>query len=69
MAKATTAARDASNLLAAMKRLAVSEETAIHRRLAALRDEVAAVSRREREAQEEYRRVKEELAVLRAVAA
>jgi pre-mRNA-splicing factor CDC5/CEF1 len=39
----------------------VAERDAIPHRLEKLRDEVALVSRREREAQEEYRRVKGEL--------
>lgn len=46
--------------------LAKSEEVAIARRLAALRDEVAYISRREREAQELYRANREELAGLEA---
>lgn len=41
--------------------LSVSEDAAIDRRLGALRDEVAFVSRREREAQENYRLAKTEL--------
>jgi pre-mRNA-splicing factor CDC5/CEF1 len=39
----------------------VAEDAAVVRRLERLREEVGVVSRREREAQEEYRRVKEEL--------
>ncbi|ETN41912.1 uncharacterized protein HMPREF1541_03851 [Cyphellophora europaea CBS 101466] len=39
--------------------LRIGEEAALTRRLEGLREEVAAVSRREREAQEEYRKVKE----------
>lgn len=39
--------------------LRIGEEAALTRRLEGLREEVAAVSRREREGQEEYRRVKE----------
>jgi len=45
----------------------VSEEVTIARRLEALREEVGFVSRREREAQEEYRRLKDELDGLAAV--
>lgn len=41
--------------------LAISEDVAINRRLEALRGEVSYVSRREREAQEEYRKAKLEL--------
>jgi pre-mRNA-splicing factor CDC5/CEF1 len=41
--------------------LQISEDGALARRLERLRDEVHLVSRREREAQEEYRSVKEEL--------
>lgn len=44
----------------------MSEDVAIARRLEALREEVGGVSRREREAQEEYRRAREELEGLRA---
>lgn len=44
----------------------VAEDAAIARRLERLREEVGVVSRREREAQEEYRRVKEELESLPA---
>ncbi|KOS18385.1 Pre-mRNA-splicing factor cef-1 [Escovopsis weberi] len=51
--------------LSAFKTLAISEDVAIQRRLGALRDEVHFVSRREREAQEEYRRATEELESLR----
>lgn len=51
----------ANNALGAFKTLAISEEAAVQRRLAALRDEVGFVSRREREAQELYRRNREEL--------
>ncbi|PKS09237.1 hypothetical protein jhhlp_003851 [Lomentospora prolificans] len=57
----------AENALGAFKTLAVSEEVAISRRLEALREEVGFVSRREREAQEEYRRLKDELDGLLAV--
>ncbi|CEJ84427.1 Putative Pre-mRNA-splicing factor cef-1 [[Torrubiella] hemipterigena] len=52
--------------LSGFKMLAISEESAIERRLGALREEVAYVSRREREAQENYRRAKEELEALTA---
>ncbi|KAE9971611.1 hypothetical protein EG328_005483 [Venturia inaequalis] len=44
----------------------VGEEAAASRRLEALRDEVAFISRREREAQEEYRRTQQELSDLPA---
>jgi pre-mRNA-splicing factor CDC5/CEF1 len=42
----------------------VAEDAAVVKRLERLRDEVGVVSRRERETQEEYRRVKEELDAL-----
>ena len=42
----------------------VGEEAAVGRRLEGLRDEVAAVSRREREAQEAYRAQRDELDAL-----
>lgn len=52
--------------LSGFQMLAISEESAIERRLGALREEVAYVSRREREAQENYRRAKDELEALTA---
>ncbi|KAL9945822.1 hypothetical protein ACHAQF_004162 [Verticillium nonalfalfae] len=55
----------ANNALNGFKTLAISEEVAISRRLEALREEVGFVSRREREAQEMYRRTKDELDTLR----
>ncbi|KAG8166507.1 hypothetical protein KVR01_002196 [Diaporthe batatas] len=56
----------ATNALHAFEILASSEEVAVSNRLAALRDEVSFVSRRERVAQEAYRRNQEELSALRA---
>ncbi|KAH8758462.1 pre-mRNA splicing factor component-domain-containing protein [Diaporthe sp. PMI_573] len=56
----------ATNALHAFEIMASSEEVAVKNRLAALRDEVSFVSRREREAQEVYRRNQEELSALRA---
>ncbi|KAK8240385.1 pre-mRNA splicing factor component-domain-containing protein [Phyllosticta capitalensis] len=50
--------------LDSLRTLQISEEAAIPRRLESLRDEVAFVSRREREAQELYRKSKEELDML-----
>ncbi|KAL7937894.1 pre-mRNA splicing factor component domain-containing protein [Trichoderma chlorosporum] len=52
--------------LSGFKTLAISEDVAINRRLESLRDEVNFISRREREAQEEYSKAKEELEALRA---
>jgi len=52
----------ASNALSVFKTLAISEEVTIGRRLDALREEVTFISRREREAQEEYQKLKDELA-------
>jgi pre-mRNA-splicing factor CDC5/CEF1 len=54
----------ADNALSAFKTLAIAEEVTIERRLEALREEVAFISRREREAQDQYRRLKEELGQL-----
>ncbi|KAK3688073.1 pre-mRNA splicing factor component-domain-containing protein [Podospora appendiculata] len=51
----------ANNALGGFKILQTSEAAAIQRRLAALREEVGFVSTREREAQELYRRTREEL--------
>ncbi|KAM0259051.1 hypothetical protein ACHAQJ_003552 [Trichoderma viride] len=51
--------------LSGFKTLAISEDVAINRRLESLRDEVNFISRREREAQEEYQKAKEELEALR----
>jgi len=59
--EAAEALTKANNALEGFKTLAVSEEAAVGRRLAALREEVAFVSRREREAQELYKATKEEL--------
>ena len=56
----------ATNALEAFRILAVSEEAAVRNRLAALREEVGFISKREREAQELYRRNKEELNALTA---
>ncbi|KAL7921151.1 pre-mRNA splicing factor component domain-containing protein [Trichoderma austrokoningii] len=56
----------AKGALSGFKTLAINEDTAINRRLASLRDEVNFISRREREAQEEYQKAKEELEALRA---
>lgn len=56
----------ATNALHAFQIMASSEEVAVTNRLAALREEVSFVSRREREAQEVYRRNQEELSALRA---
>lgn len=56
----------ATNALHAFEIMASSEEVAVKNRLAALREEVSFVSRREREAQEIYRRNQEELSALGA---
>ncbi|KAK4081844.1 hypothetical protein Purlil1_11531 [Purpureocillium lilacinum] len=63
---ASDALDKARNALGAFNTLAISEDVAIDRRLAALREEVGFVSRREREAQEEFRKVRDELEALRA---
>ncbi|EXJ94450.1 pre-mRNA-splicing factor cef1 [Capronia coronata CBS 617.96] len=52
--------------LEGFKTLQITEDGALARKLERLRDEVHLVSRREREAQEEYRNVKEELRELEA---
>ncbi|GAB0132702.1 Pre-mRNA-splicing factor cef1 [Epichloe bromicola] len=62
---ATDALEKAKNALGGFKTLAISEHVAIERRLASLRDEVMYVTRREREAQEEYRKARDELVALR----
>lgn len=54
----------AINALNSFKILATSEEMAVNNRLAKLREEVGFISKREREAQEMYRRNKEELNAL-----
>lgn len=64
--EAAEALEKATHALSGFKTLAISEEVAIQRRLGALRDEVSFVSRREREAQEAYRRARDELDALRA---
>ncbi|KAI1823615.1 pre-mRNA splicing factor component-domain-containing protein [Xylaria intraflava] len=61
MGEAAEALEKATSALAGFQTLAISEEITIRSRLEALREEVNYVSRREREAQEAYRRAKEEL--------
>ena len=63
---AAEAVEKARNALSGFKTLAISEDVAIDRRLGALREEVGFVSRREREAQEEFRKARDELDALRA---
>ena len=62
---ASNALEKARNALSGFRTLAVSEDVAVNRRLAALRDEVSLVSTRERKAQDEYRKAKDELDALR----
>lgn len=64
MVEAAETLEKATFALGNFKTLAVSEEIASRSRLEALREEVNYVSRREREAQETYRRTKEELDAL-----
>lgn len=59
--EAHEALEKARHALSAFTILKTSEEAAIQRRLAALRAEVSFVSTREREAQEAYRRTRDEL--------
>lgn len=61
MGEAADALEQATFALGAFRTLAVSEEITIRSRLEALREEVNHISRREREAQEAYRRTKDEL--------
>ncbi|KAJ2968573.1 hypothetical protein NUW58_g10193 [Xylaria curta] len=61
MKEAAEALEKATFALGGFETLAISEEITIRSRLEALREEVNYVSRREREAQEAYRRTKEEL--------
>lgn len=63
---ASEALEKARNALSGFKTLAISEDVAIDRRLEALREEVMYVTKREREAQEEYRKARDELSALRA---
>ncbi|KAK7418486.1 Pre-mRNA-splicing factor cef1 [Neonectria magnoliae] len=63
---ASEALEKAHVALSAFKTLAISEDVAIERRLSALREEVGFVTRREREAQEGYRKAKGELDALLA---
>ncbi|KID96824.1 pre-mRNA splicing factor CEF1, partial [Metarhizium majus ARSEF 297] len=62
---ATDALEKARHALSGFKTLAISEDVAIDRRLEALREEVMYVTKREREAQEEYRKARDELSALR----
>lgn len=61
---AAEALQKAQVALSAFRTLQISEDVAVNRRLDALREEVNFVSRREREAQDEYRKAQEELSVL-----
>lgn len=61
IAEAAEALEKTSNSLDSFRTLQIAEEAAISSRLESLRDEVGFISRREREAQELYRRRKEEL--------
>ena len=63
---AAAALEKAKNALSGFKTLAISEDVAIERRLSALRKEVGGVTRRERETQDEYRKVRAELEGLRS---
>ncbi|KAM4056771.1 pre-mRNA splicing factor component domain-containing protein [Hirsutella rhossiliensis] len=56
----------ARNALGGFQTLAISEDVAVTRRLEALREEVSLVTRRERQAQDEFRKVRDELDALRA---
>ncbi|UZP45522.1 hypothetical protein NXS19_013334 [Fusarium pseudograminearum] len=64
MGDASDALEKARVALVGFKTLAISEDVAVERRLGALREEVGFVNRREREAQENYRKAKEELDTL-----
>jgi pre-mRNA-splicing factor CDC5/CEF1 len=64
--EAAEALEKARFALEAFKTLAISEEIGIARRLDGLREEVGFISRREREAQENYRKTKDELNALLA---
>ncbi|KIL92516.1 pre-mrna-splicing factor cef-1 [Fusarium avenaceum] len=66
MGDASDALEKARVALAGFKTLAISEDVAIERRLGALREEVGFVNKREREAQEDYRKAREELDALMA---
>lgn len=66
MGDASDALEKARVALTGFKTLAISEDVAVERRLSALREEVGFVNRREREAQENYRKAKEELDTLMA---
>jgi pre-mRNA-splicing factor CDC5/CEF1 len=66
ISSASDALEKARNALGGFKTLAISEDVAINRRLEALREEVRFVAQREREAQEEYRKARDELSALRA---
>lgn len=61
MGEAAEALEKARSALSAFRTLAISEDITIRSRREALMEEVTHVTRREREAQEEYRRNREEL--------
>lgn len=58
---AAEALEKANNSLDAFKTLQIAEDAAISTRLEGLRSEVGFITKREREAQEAYRKAKEEL--------
>ena len=62
---ASEALEKAKDALAGFRTLAVSEDVAVDRRLASLRNEVSFVTTREREAQDAYRAARDELDALR----
>jgi pre-mRNA-splicing factor CDC5/CEF1 len=66
--EAHDALEKAQNALGGFNVLASSEQAAIKKRLESLREEVGFVSTREREAQEAYRRTRDELSGLMAAA-
>ena len=61
ISEASEALEQAKHSLDAFKTLQIAEEAAISSRLEGLRTEVGFITKREREAQEAYRRAKEEL--------
>ena len=65
MGEAAEALEKARGTLEGFKTLSTSEEAAINRRLESLREEVNFLSRRQREAQELYKKTREELMELR----
>ena len=67
--EAAKALQEANSTLGSFKTLQMAEEIAISRRLGSLREEVNLISRRDRESQEAYKKIRDEVDALTATSA